>query len=116
MHFTNAIALAILAATAEAIKGKNTFAVLRFRGKDLTNGRMDPIVSPGKAAGHVHSIQGGNAFALTMDDDTPLKSTCTSAMINKDFSNYWTPSLYFKDPKTGALESVEMFYQNVYYL
>ena len=116
MHFTKAIALAILTASAEAAKGENTFAVLRFRGKDLTNGRMDPIINPGQPSGHVHVIQGGNAFALTMNDDTPFKSTCTSAMINKDFSNYWTPSLYFKDPKTGELESVEMFYQNVYYL
>lgn len=115
MHFTKTIAFAILAAVAEAGKGENTFAVLRFRGKDLTSGRMDPIVNPGQPSGHVHLIQGGNAFALDMDDDTAYKSTCTSAMINNDLSNYWTPTLYFKDPKTGELESVEFFYQNVYY-
>lgn len=116
MHFTRAIALAILAATTEAIKNKNTFAVLSFRGNSLTSGRMDPIVNPGGPSGHVHVIQGGNAFALTMDNDTPSKSTCTSARINKDFSNYWTPTAYFQDPKTGELESVPMFYMNVYYL
>lgn len=116
MHLTSAIALAILSATAEAAKGENTFAVLHFRGNSLTSGRMDPIVNPGTPSGHVHVIQGGNAFAMDMDDDTPSQSTCTSATINKDFSNYWTPSLYFQDPKTGELESVPMFYQNVYYL
>lgn len=116
MHFTSAIAIAVLAATTEAGLGERTFAVLRFRDNSLTSVRVDPIVNEGQPSGHVHIVQGGNAFAMTMDDDTPSKSTCTSAQINNDLSNYWTPSLYFKDPNTGELEAVEMFYQNVYYL
>lgn len=77
---------------------------------------MDPIINPGVASGHVHAIQGGNKFALTMSDTQAMESTCTSSLIKNDKSNYWTPSLYFKDPATGALEKVEMFYMNVYYL
>lgn len=112
MRFTQATLAAFVAATAEA----RTFAVLRFNGKALTTGRMDPIVNPGAPSGHVHNIQGGNAFKMTMTDDDPLSSTCTTAKIANDHSNYWTPTLFFKDPKTGMLESVELFYMNVYYL
>ena len=114
MRFSQATISAILAAAAVEAR---TFAVLRFNGKNgLTTGRMDPIVNPGGPSGHSHSIQGGNAFALDMTNDDPLKSTCTTAKIKNDKSNYWTPTLYFQDPKTGQLESVEMFYMNVYYL
>ena len=112
MRFSQATISAILAATAEA----RTFAVLRFNSKGLTTGRMDPIVNPGVASGHSHAIQGGNAFKLDMTDDDPLKSTCTTAQIKNDKSNYWTPTMFFQDPKTGKLESVELFYMNVYYL
>jgi len=77
---------------------------------------MDPIVNPGVAASHVHTIQGGSNFALTMTDTQLMDSNCTSSRIKNDKSNYWTPSLYFVDPKTGSIESVEMFYMNVYYL
>lgn len=112
MRFTQATVAAILATAAEA----RTFAVLRFNGKALTTGRMDPIINPGVASGHSHVVQGGNAFKLSMTDDDPLTSTCTTAKIKNDKSNYWTPTMWFQDPKTGQLESVEMFYMNVYYL
>ncbi|KAF4621963.1 hypothetical protein G7Y89_g14382 [Cudoniella acicularis] len=117
MHFTKATFLAAFASTSSAYSATGrTFAVNHFYGKGpLTQGRMDPIISPGVASGHVHAIQGGNAFALSMTDDQALGSTCTSSLVKNDKSNYWTPSLYFKDPQTGSLESVDMFYMNVYY-
>jgi len=118
MHISRFSVLAAIASTAEAYSAtKRTFAVNHFYGKGpLTQGRMDPIINPGGPSGHVHAIQGGNAFAVTMTDTQALeKSTCTSSLVKNDKSNYWTPSLYFKDPKTGKLESVEMFYMNVYY-
>ncbi|RDL41181.1 uncharacterized protein BP5553_01160 [Venustampulla echinocandica] len=117
MHFTKSSLLAALASSASAYSAtQRTFAVNHFYGKGpLVSGRMDPLTNPGEASGHAHTIQGGNAFALTMTDDQALKSTCTSSLVKNDKSNYWTPSLYFKDPKTGMLESVEMFYMNVYY-
>jgi hypothetical protein len=54
---------------------QRTFAVNHFYGKGLLMmGRADPIVSPGTPSGHVHAVQGGNAFGLTLTDDQLLKS------------------------------------------
>ncbi|KAF3388888.1 WSC domain-containing protein 2 [Penicillium rolfsii] len=116
MHFkATSILLTGLGATAFA-KDSRTFAVNHFYGQGpLTMGRMDPIVSPGVPAGHVHAIQGGSNFNLTMGDDDLLSSRCTSSLVDADKSNYWTPSLYFQDPKNGSFISVPMFYMNVYY-
>lgn len=120
MHFTTTIAAAVLAFAASVSADANgrTFAVNHFYGKGpLTMGRVDPIISPGGPSGHVHAIQGGNAFGVTMSDTQALdQSTCTSSLIKNDKSNYWTPSLWFQDPVTKKLEPVEMFYMNVYYL
>jgi hypothetical protein len=119
MQFSRISIFAAVASTASAYSAtQRTFAVNHFYGKGpLTQGRMDPIINPGGPSGHVHAIQGGNAFAVTMTDTQALeKSTCTSSLVKNDKSNYWTPSLYFKDPVTGMLESVELFYMNVYYL
>lgn len=118
MHFTKASLLAAFASSASAYSAtEGTFAVNHFYGQGpLVSGRMDPLTHPGKASPHAHTIQGGNAFAMEMTDDQLMKSTCTSSLVKNDKSNYWTPSLYFKDPKTGQLESVKMFYMNVYYL
>ncbi|KAH6711234.1 hypothetical protein BKA61DRAFT_613337 [Leptodontidium sp. MPI-SDFR-AT-0119] len=117
MQFSKTALLALCAASASAYSAnQRTFAVNHFYGKGpLVMGRMDPIVNPGGPSGHVHAVQGGNAFALSMTDDQSLKSTCTSSLVKNDKSNYWTPALYFQDPKTGKLEPVEMFYMNVYY-
>jgi hypothetical protein len=112
--FTTTTFLAFASAAAAATTGR-TFAVNHFYGTGpLTMGRMDPIISPGAAAGHVHAIQGGNNFALTMSDTTLLESTCTSSLIKNDKSNYWTPSVYFTHAN-GSLEAVKMYYMNVYY-
>jgi Domain of unknown function (DUF1996) len=117
MRYSSAL-LATFASIASAYSDtQRSFAVNHFYGRGpLVMGRMDPIVTPGGPSGHVHAVQGGNAFALTMTDDQALSSTCTSSLVKNDKSNYWTPSLYFQDPVTGELEDVEMFYMNVYYL
>ena len=114
---STATLLASLATLAAAEKTSRTFAVNHFYGNGpLTMGRMDPIVSPGGPSGHVHAIQGGSAFNLTMTDDALLSSNCTSALVKNDKSNYWTPALYFQDPITGKFTNVDMYYMNVYYL
>jgi len=108
--------LALASSTSAYSAKKRSFAVNHFYGKGpLVEGRMDPIVNPGVASGHVHTVQGGNAFALTMSNDQALtKSTCTSSRVKNDLSNYWVPKLYFK-AEDGTLKDVEMFYMNVYY-
>lgn len=115
MRFAIAAGVAILAALAEGKPGR-TFAVNHFYGKGaLVEGRVDPIVNPGTASGHVHTIQGGNAFGMTMGDRDALASTCTSSLVKDDKSNYWTPKLYFQNTD-GTFQDVELFYMNVYYL
>ena len=69
--------LAALATSVSAYSAtQGTFTVNHFYGKGpLVMGRADPIVSPGTPSGHVHAVQGGNAFGLTLTDDQLLKST-----------------------------------------
>ncbi|KAG4427045.1 hypothetical protein IFR05_017472, partial [Cadophora sp. M221] len=50
-----------------------------------------------------------------MSDTQALQSTCTSAKLKNDKSNYWVPALYFQNPTNGKVEAVELFYMNVYY-
>ena len=113
----SSVLLATFASSVSAYSANGrTFAVNHFYGKGpLVEGRMDPIVDPGNAAAHVHSVQGGNNFALTMTDGQALASTCTSSLVKNDKSNYWTPKLYFQF-ENGSFVDVPMFYMNVYYL
>ncbi|OAA67471.1 WSC domain protein [Cordyceps fumosorosea ARSEF 2679] len=115
MKFNTAAALASLLGVAAAAKDKRTFAVLHFTNKQLTVARADPIVTPGKPSTHVHHILGGSGFSLSSTGADLPKSNCSTAKVKGDNSNYWFPSLYFKDPKSSNLESVELFYANVYY-
>lgn len=115
MKFSTVSAVLALTSAAEAAKDKRTFAVLHFNNKQLTVSRADPIVTPGKVSTHVHHVFGGSGFGLGSTGEDLMKSNCTNAKVNGDKSNYWVPSLYFKDPKTGDFESVELFYANVYY-
>jgi hypothetical protein len=111
----SAAALAALVGAVSA-KDERTFAVLRFTNKQLTQGRMDPIVSPGKTSSHVHTIMGGSNFGISSTGETITKSQCTNAQVKGDNSNYWFPSLYFHDEDADTFEPVEVFYVNAYYL
>ncbi|TRX88525.1 hypothetical protein FHL15_010564 [Xylaria flabelliformis] len=115
MRFTTASALASMAALASA-KDSRTFAVLRFKGDGfLTEGPIDPVVNPGTISTHYHGIMGGSNFGATVEGDQLLDSTCTTANIKNDKSNYWVPALMFQDPKNGTFQKVPLFYMNVYY-
>lgn len=96
--------------------------------------RVDPILAPGQISQHLHSIHGGNSFSMNLlvrylyfwetslnvvyrTYNTARQSTCTSCEVAQDLSNYWTPTLYFKDPTTGQFEKVPnggllIYYQN----
>ena len=117
MLLTTELVLASLALSVSAVKTGRTFAVNHFFGNgNLVTERLDPIVSPGVTSGHVHMVQGGSNFAMTMSDSAAQDSTCTSSLVKADKSNYWVPSLYFQDPVNGSFVSVELYYMNVYYL
>ncbi|KAK2589727.1 hypothetical protein QQS21_012594 [Conoideocrella luteorostrata] len=118
MKLTATTALLALIGSATARKDKpdqRTFAVLRFTNKQLVKTRADPIISPGVAGSHVHTVMGGSGFGLSSTGKDLMASNCSNAMVKGDNSNYWFPSLYFKDPQTGKLEDVELFYANAYY-
>ncbi|KAI8933058.1 hypothetical protein NX059_009704 [Plenodomus lindquistii] len=57
--------------------------------------RLDPIVDPGVASSHGHTIHGGSNFAETTTYEMLRKSDCTSCQFGDDKSAYWTPSLHF---------------------
>ncbi|TRM61855.1 hypothetical protein BD626DRAFT_405212 [Schizophyllum amplum] len=69
----------------------------------LTTQRIDPILTPGRVATHVHSanraypVLGGSSFGLNSTSSALLRnSSCTSIPIREDKSNYWYPQLYFQ--------------------
>ncbi|KAL4936958.1 hypothetical protein BDV06DRAFT_203905, partial [Aspergillus oleicola] len=78
--------------------------------------RADPIIQPGVAASHVHSIMGGSGFGFTMDYNQTQEAKCSSCAPKADKSNYWIPSLYYQ-AENGSFTPVE---QNggalIYYL
>ncbi|CAG9950699.1 unnamed protein product [Clonostachys rosea f. rosea IK726] len=113
---TAAFAASLVAsASAFGYNEGRTFATVQFTNNHILQARIDPIVSPGKIASHVHTILGGSNFGMSSTGEDLLKSNCTNANVKGDMSNYWFPLLYFQDPQTGKLEPVEVFYPKVYY-
>ncbi|KAI1469083.1 uncharacterized protein F4812DRAFT_318820 [Daldinia caldariorum] len=99
-------------------KDQGTYAVLRFNnagGQFSTEGRMDPIASPGSDKTHSHGIMGGSNFDVVVEGDQLLDANCTNAKILNDKSNYWVPNLWFQSPVNGTFKKVPLFYMNVYY-
>jgi hypothetical protein len=43
--------------------------------------RLDPIVNPGKVAGHVHTVSGGSGFSASMTYQNARASKCSSCTI-----------------------------------
>jgi hypothetical protein len=47
----------------------------------IVRDRVDPIVNPGKIAGHVHTISGGSGFSASMTFQDARASKCSSCEI-----------------------------------
>lgn len=108
--------MAALAVTVQAAKDSRTFAVLRFYGDGpLLEDLVDPIVNPGVASTHMHTLMGGSNIGISATGDTMMESNCSNALIVGDNSGYWVPKLYFHDEAAGTVEPVDMYYMNVYY-
>jgi hypothetical protein len=56
--------------------------------------RSDPIVSPGIASSHVHTVSGGTGFQRTMSATTAQNGKATTCDKILDRSDYWVPQLY----------------------
>ncbi|CAI4217601.1 unnamed protein product [Parascedosporium putredinis] len=98
-----------------AAKDSRTFSVMRFNGKEIFNGRADPIVNPGATSPHEHTVFGGSAFGPDATGESLSQSKCTNAKLKGDKSAYWVPRLYFHDEAEGTFEPVPVFYTNIYY-
>jgi hypothetical protein len=86
-------------------------AGLRFPCSTLTFQRLDPAGQPGAfPSAHVHHIVGGDAFNATMEGDVGARATCTTCQMEEDLSNYWTATMYFKDPNNGSYHRVNPVY------
>jgi len=81
----------------------------------LTIQRSDPVVQPGIASSHVHSVIGGNAFRRAMGPND-AKNQANSTTCNKalDHSNYWVPQMYHHR-QDGMWEMVPFSGSAVYY-
>lgn len=60
----------------------------------MINGRIDPIVNPGRLSSHSHTIVGGSNIGIDSSYNSMINSACTSCEIQADKSAYWTPILY----------------------
>ncbi|BFZ58725.1 hypothetical protein PYCC9005_005790 [Savitreella phatthalungensis] len=79
--------------------------------------RLDPIVTPGKLSGHMHTVMGGSNFNQTTTTADLRASECTTCQIAQDKSAYWVPNLYFYSTATGKYTSVnQLGGMTVYYI
>ncbi len=60
----------------------------------------------------VHTIAGGNNFNQTQSYASSLQSTCTTASITLDKSNYWTPQLYFWNQTVNQFTMIPVSFMN----
>jgi len=81
----------------------------------LTIQRADPIVNPGIASTHVHTVIGGNAFKRDMAAFQANDASATTCDKSKDHSNYWVPHLYHYSDATKQFELVQFSHAAVYY-
>ncbi|PKS10140.1 hypothetical protein jhhlp_001890 [Lomentospora prolificans] len=114
MRYSTIMGAAMFGA-ALAAKDSRTFSVMRFNGKEIFNGRVDPIVNPGGTSPHEHTVFGGSAFGPDATGASMAQSKCTNAKLKGDKSAYWAPRLYFHDKAAGTFEPVPVFYTNIYY-
>ncbi|KAF2669402.1 WSC-domain-containing protein [Microthyrium microscopicum] len=84
---------------------------------EMLLGRVDPVVQPGVASAHVHTVVGGNSMSNYSEKDglSLSNSACTSCVIQADKSAYWTPALYYEYPN-GTFMMVPHGGSIVYYL
>ncbi|EEY21732.1 predicted protein [Verticillium alfalfae VaMs.102] len=75
--------------------------------------RIDPLATPGKENGHMHtffSSRGIGPDAVTADK---LRASCGSCNVQADRSSYWIPTLYYVSKNATVPVKVAIFH--VYY-
>ncbi|EGY14242.1 hypothetical protein VD0002_g5693 [Verticillium dahliae] len=75
--------------------------------------RIDPLATPGKENGHMHTFFGSRGIgpdAVTADE---LRASCGSCNVQADRSSYWIPTLYYVSKNATVPVKVAIFH--VYY-
>ncbi|KAH9959194.1 hypothetical protein BC827DRAFT_1301881 [Russula dissimulans] len=83
--------------------------------KPVLDARVDPIVNPGKASGHTHTIMGSGAIGFSTTFADLRNSDCTTCKVKDDKSAYWIPELYYQY-KNESFQAVSHGGMLVYYL
>jgi Domain of unknown function (DUF1996) len=78
--------------------------------------RADPIINPGVASPHLHTVMGGNGFGFNMDYAQTQASQCSSCTVQKDLSNYWIPNLWYQAEDGNFTSVPQVGGALVYYL
>ncbi|KAK8861339.1 hypothetical protein IAR55_002158 [Kwoniella newhampshirensis] len=63
----------------------------------LITERLDPIINPNGVSSHAHRILGGSNFGANYNYNLYDSSSCSSAAVQADNSNYWMPQLFWKE-------------------
>ncbi|WOO82655.1 uncharacterized protein LOC62_04G006137 [Vanrija pseudolonga] len=90
-------------------------AFIVFDASALTMSRMDPIAFGGGLAPHVHIVQGANNFRNVLNTPSEQQNAdCTTAVAAGDRSNYWQPSLYYRNDD-GKFRAAPQGITRIYY-
>ncbi|WWD16759.1 hypothetical protein CI109_101191 [Kwoniella shandongensis] len=77
----------------------------------LITQRLDPIINPNGVSSHVHRILGGSNFGANYNYPLYDGSSCSSAAVQADNSNYWMPQLFWRENgKFTPLKAGTRFY------
>lgn len=107
-------ALALVVPFATAAFDAQRF-VLAFTGINTVS-RMDPIMSPGGLAEHVHVIAGASNFRNILNTPEEQEAAhCSTARLSADKSSYWTPLMYFIN-RNGTYSAMTNTYRIYYFL
>jgi len=111
-HLIFIVLISVLVSLVSSTPGQGTFTV---NCHPLTIQRSDPVVQPGIASSHVHSVVGGNAFQRLMGPMDATKANLTTCDKAIDHSNYWVPQMYHYRVADKMWEMVPFGHNAVYY-
>ncbi|KAM0276048.1 hypothetical protein ACHAQH_007134 [Verticillium albo-atrum] len=63
--------------------------------------RIDPLATPGKENGHMHTFFGSRGIGLDAVTADELRASCGSCNVQADHSSYWIPTLYYVPVKVA---------------
>lgn len=72
----------------------------------LVRERIDPIVSAGKVAGHIHSVSGGSGWSPSMTFKDARSAKCTSCEIKVSFRTL-QPGIHLTTATGGSLKLLD---------